>query len=260
MNRKVFVIVPARIGSTRLKEKPLADLNGKTLIERVMEKAANAKKVNKVFAASDSQKVIEIVENAGFECVMTDENIQSGTERVFQAASQVEIGDEDIIINLQGDMPFITPESIDDLIDFFLAKPSFDMATLAIPIREEEILKNPNDVKVVVGEEGNAIYFSRSPIPFSRDGLKLNYLDSEEVYGYKHLGIYIFSMKSLKKYVSLKPSQIEKIEMLEQLRALHHQMTIGVKIVNSKELAKSIEIDTEEDLKKAINVLRQSGD
>lgn len=230
---KTAAIIPARMGSTRFPGKVLANLGGKPIVQWVWERT-KASKADEVIVASDSEEVIRAVQAFGGNAQMTSPNHPSGSDRIWEVASKL---DCDIIINVQGDEPFMEPTVIDQLIDVMQETPAPDMATVVVPSTREQIANNPNSPKVVVSADNTALYFSRSPIPFLREG-------GTDMPLYKHWGIYAYSRAALSKFVSLPESPLEKCEKLEQLRALENGMKIKVIKTNFQ----SIGIDTPEDL------------
>jgi 3-deoxy-manno-octulosonate cytidylyltransferase (CMP-KDO synthetase) len=250
---KVLAVIPARRGSTRLSEKPLRDIGGKTLIERVWQQAAQCKDIDDLYVATDDQEIFDISESFGAKVIMTSADLPSGSARVA-AVSHILKDEWDIIVNVQGDMPFINPKVISQVITFFKDNfTKFSMATIAIPIfDEEEFIKN-SSVKVVISSEGRALYFSRAPIPHSRDGdeWKINQALPKKTYGLKHIGLYVFKKDSLAVLEEVDPSPLEAVEKLEQLKALEKGYSIGVCIVDPKLMENSIEVDTDADLELA---------
>ena len=233
---KTAAIIPARMGSTRFPGKVLAKLGGKPIVQWVWERT-KASKADEVIVASDSEEVIRAVQAFGGNAQMTSPNHPSGSDRIWEVASKL---DCDIIINVQGDEPFMEPTVIDQLIDVMQETPAPDMATVVVPSTREQIANNPNSPKVVVSADNTALYFSRSPIPFLREG-------GTDMPLYKHWGIYAYSRAALSRFVSLPESPLEKCEKLEQLRALENGMKIKVIKTNFQ----SIGIDTPEDLVQA---------
>ena len=238
---KTAAIIPARMGSTRFPGKVLANLGGKPIVQWVWERT-KASKADEVIVASDSEEVIRAVQAFGGNAQMTSPNHPSGSDRIWEVASKL---DCDIIINVQGDEPFMEPTVIDQLIDVMQENPAPDMATVVVPSTREQIANNPNSPKVVVSADNTALYFSRSPIPFLREG-------GTDMPLYKHWGIYAYSRAALSKFVSLPESPLEKCEKLEQLRALENGMKIKVIKTNFQ----SIGIDTPEDLIQAEQYLK----
>ena len=235
----IVCVIPARYSSTRLPGKPLADIAGKPMIQRVYERAILAKRPQQVIVATDHSLVYETVESFGGKAVLTSPNHPTGTDRLAEVAEK--FPDVDLIINVQGDEPMIQPEVIDQLAGAFDNNPDLHMATLMTQIDKSEY-QIPSVVKVVTDLQGYALYFSRSLIPFPRveNGLPV----------YKHIGIYAYRRDFLLKYAKLTPTPLEKTESLEQLRALEH----GYKIKVIKTDFQSIGVDTMEDLEK-VNLL-----
>ncbi|MEM5471019.1 3-deoxy-manno-octulosonate cytidylyltransferase [Hoeflea sp. AS60] len=237
-----LVIIPARMASARLPNKPLADIGGEPMVVRVARQAALAD-VGRVAVATDSREIADAVEAAGFEAVMTSADHQSGSDRVFEAAT---IMDPDakaqIILNVQGDIPAIEPETI-RLSALPLAGSPADLATLAVVIADEAEKTNPSIVKVIGTPIGEgllrALYFTRATAPYGDGPL------------YHHIGLYAWRRSALQRFVSLKPSTLEKRESLEQLRALEDGMRIDVAIVDSVPLG----VDTPADLARARQIL-----
>ena len=234
------VVIPARLGSTRLPKKPLIPLAGVPLIVRtvraVKEFAPN------VVVATDSPEVKELARKEGVEAVLTPSELPSGTDRVYQASRELPYP---FIINVQGDEPFVRAEHV--LPVYRALKEGSSFSTVATPFKSLQEVENPNRVKVVVDKEFNALYFSRSPIPFIRDG------EAEPEYYLKHIGIYGFQKEALEKFVSWPVGKLERLEKLEQLRILENGYKIRVAVVESEPLG----IDTEEDLKRAEKLLKR---
>ncbi len=251
--QRVVAIVPARYNATRFSGKPLALLDGKPIIQHVYEQTAKAGLVDKTYIATDDKRIYDAVEGFGGEVVMTSEGHATGTDRVAEVASGLEC---DIVVNVQGDEPFIRPDMIDGLVSLMQGDSRASIGTLARRITDVGDLLSPNVVKVVMDDEGFAIYFSRAPIPYHRDEWKdigsIGISDSIKLY--KHIGIYAFKKDDLLKFTGLGESGIEKIERLEQLRALNFGMRIKVKETEYETLG----IDTPEDLKKAEAWLKQN--
>ncbi|MDE9431446.1 3-deoxy-manno-octulosonate cytidylyltransferase [Xenorhabdus bovienii] len=236
------VIIPARFASTRLPGKPLADIHGKPMIVRVMERAIRSG-ANRVIVATDNQAVFDAVTAAGGEACMTSAHHHSGTERLAEVIDQYQFADDEIIVNVQGDEPLI-PEQIIKQVADNLAESDAGMATLAVQIQDAEEAFNPNTVKVVMDEQGYALYFSRATIPWERD----RFMQSKETVGdnfLRHIGLYAYRAGFIRRYVQWAPSPLESIEMLEQLRVLWY----GEKIHVAKALqAPGAGVDTPEDL------------
>jgi 3-deoxy-manno-octulosonate cytidylyltransferase (CMP-KDO synthetase) len=220
---KVLVVIPARYDSVRFPGKVLAKDTGKFLIQHTYEQACKAELVQKVIIATDSDKVMAACGQFGSQCVMTSAEHQSGTDRIAEAVAEIEA---DIIINVQGDEPEIEPANIDKLSRLLVDNPKCQMATLVAGFDDKEQIGDPNIVKVVIDKDGYAIYFSRSVIPYARTaggiGDTKNYL--------RHLGIYAYRKEFLKTITALPQTTLEKIEKLEQLRAIEN----GYRILTAK--------------------------
>lgn len=251
--QKVVAIVPARFNATRFSGKPLALLNGKPIIQHVYEQTVKAGLVNKTYVATDDKRIYDTVRGFGGEALMTSEKHATGTDRVAEAAAGL---DCDIVVNVQGDEPFIRPVMIDGLVEMMLKDSRAAIGTLAKKITDLHEVLSPHVVKVVMDDEGFALYFSRSPIPYHRDewpGLE-NIRMSGNIALYKHIGVYAFRKPDLFRFTGLGESSIEKIERLEQLRALNSGMKIKVK----ETIYDTIGIDTAGDLERAEQWLRQN--
>ncbi len=234
------VVIPARYGSTRLQGKPLLKI-GKTPMIRLVAERCLKSKADRVIVVTDHKEILDVCEKVeGLEVSMSDPEIKSGTDRVAKAAKFIY---DDVIINVQGDEPFIDPLLINELIDSLEKNKRIKMVTACVPIGLDEA-DNPNCVKVVVDKKGFALYFSRSLIPFNRDGDECEYL--------KHIGIYGYKRDFLIKFSNTDESFLERTEKLEQLRALES----GYKIKVLKTNYNNISIDTEEDLKLAEKILK----
>lgn len=233
---KIACIIPSRYESTRLPGKPLRLIHGKTLIRRVYERASLARVPDAVLIATDHEAIAEEVRSFGGTPVMTSRDCPTGTDRLAEVIRQYP--DYDIIVNVQGDEPMIDPDVIDRLALLLEERPDLDMATAATPLAEDEY-DDPAAVKVVVSQKGDALYFSRSLIPYPRHAFSVPPL--------KHVGIYAYRKDFLAAYAEMKQTPLEKTESLEQLRALEMGYKIGV----IREETPGIGIDTEEDLKKA---------
>ena len=244
MNMKFLAIIPARYASTRFPAKPLAKLGGKLVIERVYEQVSKC--VERVVVATDDERIYDAVMGFGGEAVMTSTEHRSGTDRCREAYEKLGY-EADIVINVQGDEPFIQPEQIEAFNACF-ENEATQIATLVKPFAESdgvEALENPNSPKVVVDEDMCALYFSRSVIPYLRGVERSEWLRHHTFY--KHIGIYAFRAEVLREVTSLPQSSLEKAESLEQLRWLENGYKIGVGISNIE----TIGIDTPEDLARA---------
>ena len=245
----VLAIIPARYASTRFPAKPLALLGGKPIVQRVYEQVA--KVVEKVVIATDDERIYDAVATFGGEVVMTSPNHKSGTDRCAEAYEKLGY-EADIVINVQGDEPFVAPEQIEALIGCFDSE-AVDIATLVKPFLVEsgiDALENPNSPKVVLNEQGEAIYFSRSVVPYLRGVERSEWLKHHTFY--KHIGIYAFRAKALNEVTTLAQTPLEKAESLEQLRWLESGYKIKVGITDIE----TIGIDTPEDLERAEQHLR----
>lgn len=240
-------LIPARMKSTRLPDKPLADIHGKPMIVRVAEQAKRCG-ASRVVVAADDQRILDAVIAAGYEAVMTRPDHASGTERLAEAADILGLGDEEIVVNVQGDEPLIDPALIDAVAAKLAADSQFVMSTAAHAIDSAEDFFNPNVVKVVLDKNGSALYFSRSPMPWARDDFaKDKSVLPANLGALRHIGIYGYRASFLRAYRDLAVSPIEGIEALEQLRVLWHGYAIGV--YQAAE-APAAGVDTPEDLER----------
>jgi len=253
-NKKTVAIIPARFASTRLPGKALIEIAGKPMVCWVAERARAARNVDHVIVATDSQEIVDAVTSRGFEAMLTDVNHASGTDRVAEVAATMP--DAEIIVNVQGDEPLISPETIEKAVATMaaeIAKPDgAGIVTTWEPIESLDELLNFDLVKVVIDDDDNAVYFSRSPIPFPRDAAKRHGGPHEALYAEpelfklfrKHTGLYVYRRDVLLDFTRWPQARLEKIEALEQLRALAH----GVKIKVVEACSTSIGVDTAEDL------------
>ncbi|MDQ1772247.1 3-deoxy-manno-octulosonate cytidylyltransferase [Labilibaculum sp. A4] len=239
---KFLGIIPARYASTRFPGKPLADINGKPMIQKVYEQALKA--LDHVYVATDDKRIEEAVKSFGGKIIMTSPNHQSGTDRIAEAANIISQNlklDFDVVINIQGDEPFIQPEQINSLKSCF-NNPATEIATLIKSITNTAEIFDPNKVKVVTAKDNRALYFSRSPIPFVRGEDQDKWLSQNTFY--KHIGMYAYRFDALMKVTKLEQSKLELSESLEQLRWLENGYWIQTEITEHE----SIGIDTPEDL------------
>ncbi|MCU0369290.1 MAG: 3-deoxy-manno-octulosonate cytidylyltransferase [Cyclobacteriaceae bacterium] len=243
---RILGVIPARYASTRFPAKPLVDLNGKSMIRRVYEQASKSKYLNKVVVATDHEEIYRHVNTFGGEVCMTSPQHASGTDRCYEVLTK-EKGKFDYVINIQGDEPFIAPEQIDLLASLLDGKT--ELATLIKKIGSVEQLLNPNLVKVVCSKNQEALYFSRSVIPYFRNMEQSEWVTHHTYY--KHIGMYAYRADVLGQITKLEISSLEKTESLEQLRWLENGFHIKVKETNIE----TIGIDTPEDLEKAIEYL-----
>jgi 3-deoxy-manno-octulosonate cytidylyltransferase (CMP-KDO synthetase) len=241
---QVVIVIPARFASTRLPAKPLADIHGKPMIQWVYERARQARGIARTVVATDDERVAQVVRGFGGEVIMTSSDLQSGTDRVAAVALEVPA---DIYVNVQGDEPLIDPLAIEQAVEL-VSSGQYPMSTVMVPLRDREELLDLSVVKVLGDRRGRAIYFSRLPIPYSRGDLPKSVSD----YACKrHVGLYIYERETLLNFRNLPVSDIEKGEVLEQLRALEDGIPIGIVEVNFISLG----VDTPEDLEKVRRIL-----
>jgi len=242
---KILGIIPARYASTRFPGKPLAMIDGKSMIQRVYEQANKSEALDKVIVATDDTRIFDHVKNFGGQVVMTAEAHQNGTSRCWEVAEQ--IGQNfDVVVNIQGDEPFIDPEQINQLARLF-ENSETEIGTLVKKISLEEELFDPNVVKAVLDKKKKALLFSRQTIPFLRGIPQTEWLNKHDFY--KHIGLYAYRFDVLKRIVRLSPTELEKAESLEQLRWLENGFSLKVAITNKE----AVSIDTPEDLSKLTN-------
>ena len=228
-------IIPARYGSTRFPGKPLIEINGKSMIRRVIDQAKKCSSLAEVWVATDDERIFNHVVEYGCKAFYTSEDCNSGTERICELLPNIE-GHFDFVLNIQGDEPFVHVESLEELSKALISSET-DIATLAVQIENREEANDSNRVKVVFSTSGRALYFSRSTIPFARNG-EPNY--------FKHLGVYAYTTNALQQINHLKPSPLELTESLEQLRWLEYDLSISVVVTSHN----STGIDTPADLLK----------
>jgi 3-deoxy-manno-octulosonate cytidylyltransferase (CMP-KDO synthetase) len=236
---KVYLIIPARYSSHRFPGKPLAPIHDKSMIQHVYERASLAQGLDGVYVATDNDLIKQTVEGFGGNIIMTSPDAASGTDRIDDAATQLGLANDDLVINLQGDQPLINPKAIEQIVALFKTFPGeFEMATLGYQIIEADELDDPKHVKMVFDKNDYAMYFSRARIPFARD--------TNDYPVYKHLGIYAYTKRFVSTFAKLPMSNCEDLEKLEQLRALEH----GHKIKIAISPFDSIEVDIPEDIMK----------
>lgn len=240
---KVLGIIPSRYASTRFPSKPLAMIKGKTMIQRVWEQAWKSK-LDAVVVATDDMRIADEVLKFGGQYVLTDPNHRSGTDRCREALYMVE-GQYDAVVNIQGDEPFIDPAQINQVIEL-IGRDDAQLASLAKRIEDEDELFSPNVVKVVMDKQGNALYFSRNPIPFMRNLDHDKWLQKGEFY--KHIGLYAYKTEILCQIAEMLSTTLEQAESLEQLRWLENGLRIRMGITQLE----SLSIDTQEDYEKAM--------
>ncbi|MDA9555949.1 3-deoxy-manno-octulosonate cytidylyltransferase [Vibrio sp.] len=244
------VVIPARYNSSRLPGKPLADICGKTMIQRVHEQAMQAG-ANNVIIATDDARVQAAAEAFGANVCMTSANHESGTERLAEVIERMGIRDDEIVVNVQGDEPLIPPSNITQ-VAANLARSKAEMATLAVEIVDENDVFNPNVVKVVMDEKGYALYFSRASIPWDRDNFSTKEKKVETPLK-RHVGIYAYNAGFVRRYLDWLPSPLEKIESLEQLRVLWYGEKIHVDIARE---VPPHGVDTQDDLEAVIAIVK----
>jgi 3-deoxy-manno-octulosonate cytidylyltransferase (CMP-KDO synthetase) len=241
----VVIVIPARYASVRLPGKPLVQLAGKPMVQRVYERARLARTASRVIVATDDERILKAVEAFGGEARMTRSDHRTGTERTAEVAAHTEGG---IFVNVQGDEPLLDPSSVDTAVETLLEEPPASIATVAVPIRTPADIMDPNVVKTVLDFDGNALYFSRAPIPWVRDTgghVQVRHL--------KHLGLYVFQRDALLEYPTLPQGELERIEQLEQLRWLENGWKIRVAEVQRDAVSVDVPADVarvEELLKK----------
>jgi 3-deoxy-manno-octulosonate cytidylyltransferase (CMP-KDO synthetase) len=250
-NMEIVGVIPARYASTRLPGKPLLSDTGRPLIQHVVEAARRAKSLGRVIVATDDRRIADVVTDFGGEVMMTRDDHATGTDRVAEVAAR--LGGAGIIVNLQGDEPEVSGDSLDRVVAMLRNDPEAPMATLATPILDEATYRDPACVKVVCSAGGRALYFSRSPIPCHRDDLPSPGLSP---IAYLHLGLYAYRREFLLSIASLPPSPLERAEKLEQLRVLDAGYPIAVGIVDEA----SVGIDTPEDYRRFVGRWRDGGD
>ncbi len=248
-NLKVIGIIPARYASTRFPGKPLASINGVSMIERVYRQASLCTQLSGVIVATDDSRIFDHVKAFGGRVLMTSSDHRSGTDRIAEAVAHMESNEEwyDVAINIQGDEPFIQPSQIEKVITIF-ENPTAEIGTLIKLIEKGDDIFNQNIVKVVVDGHGKALYFSRSPVPFVRNTISDNWLN--ETHFYKHIGIYGYRVDTLKEITRLEPAPPEIAETLEQLRWLYNGYSVYTKTTDIE----TIGIDSPDDLSKLINI------
>lgn len=241
------VIIPARLASTRLPGKPLADLAGRPMVVRVAERARRSGALH-VWVAADDASIQQACEAHEVQCLLTSREHVSGTERLAQAVNLLGLDDADLVVNVQGDEPLLAPELIGACARQLQANPGWAIATLATPMHRWRDFQDPNQVKVTVSQTNEALYFSRAPIPWPRDtATVLARQDVAPSMALRHIGLYAYRAGFLRRFPTLDPSPLEQLEQLEQLRALHHGLRIGVLVTDA---APAPGVDTPEDLER----------
>lgn len=240
----IHVVIPARLKSTRLPGKMLADIAGKPMIQRVYEQVIKSK-FDSVFIATDAQEIKEVAEGFGAKVILTRDDHESGTDRIAEAVIKLGLSDDDVVVNVQGDEPLIPIENIEQAAELLINKPQAVVSTLCEQIADAKDIYNPNNVKVVFDKNNYALYFSRASIPFERGFSENNQINQSEFF--RHIGIYTYRVGFLKQYAKLEVSPLEKYEALEQLRVLYNGYKIAVDQAMKPTPAG---VDTQEDLEK----------
>ncbi|PKN18187.1 MAG: 3-deoxy-manno-octulosonate cytidylyltransferase [Deltaproteobacteria bacterium HGW-Deltaproteobacteria-6] len=244
MKRNVVCIIPSRYESSRFPGKPLADLCGKPMIQHVYERVAKAGAIPYVAVATDDQRIYDAVKKFGGNAVMTARTHRSGTDRISEAVASLDLAADAIVVNIQGDQPIFEPVQVDEVIEPLQTDPAVVMSTLIYKIILDEEITHPHAVKVVLDHKNNALYFSRATIPYVRDKmLKADY--------YKHHGIYAYRRDFLDTFTRLPEGKLEKLEALEQLRALEYGYKIKCVITPHD----SVEVDNEQELDRVRRIL-----
>jgi len=255
------VVIPARHASTRLPGKMLLNMGGKPMIQHVYERASQSG-AERVIIATDHESIVDAVKGFSGEVILTSSVHRSGTERIAEVVDKLGFEDNAIIVNVQGDEPLIEPQLIRSVAENLAQKPDASIATVATPIKLSADFENPNIVKVVLDKDSFALYFSRASIPWPRDSymekefkeLSDDDLTNFSVPFYRHIGMYAYTARFVKTYVTLPPSPLEKIESLEQLRALFNGYRISVLVVDKTE---GIGVDTREDYDKVKDIIER---
>ncbi len=244
---RIVGIIPARYRSSRFPGKPLADILGKPMIRHVYERSEKTPLLDRLVVATDDDRIARVVRGFGGESVSTSPDHSSGTDRLAEASRHMGLADEDIVVNIQGDEPLVSPQMIQILAEAITRSAESDMATLAFGSTNRTDYENPNVVKVVVDSTGRALYFTRSPVPFCREnpGRSVPFL--------KHLGFYAYRNSFLQTFTGLSPGRLEQTEKLEQLRALEH----GYRIQVALSPCDTLSVDTPEDLAEVIEAVRK---
>lgn len=249
----IVAIIPVRYDSTRFPGKPLAKIGGKPMIQHVYENASKVNGLDRVLVATDDRRILETVKGFGGEATLTSKRHATGTDRLAEVVKKIKA---DWVVNVQGDLPFVRPQTISKALRAICRSRSIPMVTVRTPIYQEQEWFNPNVVKVVTDSKGFALYFSRAPLPYIQSIKKPAQRPAQvrrcRIWGYRHVGIYVYRRDFLAKFSRLPASPLERTEQLEQLRALERGYSIRVMDVNEP----SVEVDTPEDLEKAEDYLK----
>lgn len=247
------VIIPARMKSTRLPEKPLKLIEGVPMVVRVAQTAQRSG-ASRVVVATDHEKILDACRAAGVEALLTQENHPTGTDRLAEAVEKLGLADDEVVVNVQGDEPLMPSEIVDAVAELLISRPACAMSTAAHTIHDIESFMNPNVVKVALDHEGNAVTFSRAPIPWPRDAFRADRTKLPEGFApLHHLGLYAYRVRFLKRFPTLPQAPLEEIESLEQLRALYYGEKIAVLVLDE---ALPAGVDTEADLERVRAVYR----
>jgi 3-deoxy-manno-octulosonate cytidylyltransferase (CMP-KDO synthetase) len=253
----IVAIIPARFGSTRLPGKPLSNIHGKPMIQHVYERACMARLVDRVLVATDDERIAAVVRGFGGDATMTSAAHATGTDRIAEAARG---SDAEIVVNVQGDEPMLDPRWVDEALRPVVDDDAIQMSTLSLPLRDLDEMLSPSVVKVVTDARGDALYFSRSPIPHVRldaGGPRESAAAAvERGLARKHVGLYVYRREALRRLTSLPPSTLERAEGLEQLRAL--QDGLRIRVVETDGRA-GVAVDTPEDLERVRSLLAPQG-
>ncbi|MGN1392936.1 MAG: 3-deoxy-manno-octulosonate cytidylyltransferase [Succinivibrionaceae bacterium] len=247
---KYIVIIPARYSSSRLPGKPLMDICGKTMIERVAIQALKSG-ASRVIVATDDERIEQVCKNISVEVCMTSADHNSGTERIAEVVNKLNLADNEIIVNVQGDEPLIPPENITQVASL-LEETNAPMSTLCVKIEGEEVF-DMNCVKVIMNANKEAIYFSRAPIPYERNNFRAGNMSAKDGHA-RHIGIYAYRAGFIREYISMPPCALENIESLEQLRVLYYGKSIAVDYAKKDP---QVGVDTIEDLKKVREIIEK---
>jgi len=243
---RVVGVIPARYASTRLPGKPLVDIMGKPMIQHVYENAARSKTLEQLIVATDDERIMAVVAGFGGRAVLTSRDHNTGTDRVAEVVRGLDV---EVVVNIQGDEPFVRPGMIDEVVQPLLDDPELPMCTSMHEITDTADFDNPNVVKVVIDLAGNALYFSRSLVPYPRK--------SEGHRAFEHIGMYAYRKDFLLKYAGLPQTPLEKLESLEQLRVIEHGYRL--RVVETRQDYIPLSVDTPEDLERARAMARQRG-
>lgn len=254
MSSKIHVVIPARLGSTRLPNKPLLEIAGRPLIEWVWLQA-RASGAASVIIATDDARVQALSGRLGAECMLTSPEHASGTDRIAEVVRRLGLAADEIVVNMQGDEPLMPPAVIARVAHALAQRPEVDIATAGAPIESLEEFLDPNCVKALAGRDGAALYFSRAPVPWPRDhsaGSRPERFDG----ALRHIGLYAFRVSSLLRFAALEPTPLERIERLEQLRALEHGFAVHIVRLSLDE-APPGGVDTPADVERVARVLER---